>query len=88
MPARQYKVQHVAVDDEGLQIGYYDPDVDMKAPGMVRLHTLIVPRGYDYDDEIDAINDAIVYLLNDVGEDWTKLPAPTGPTPEDEEDDE
>jgi hypothetical protein len=82
MPAIQYRIQHLAVDEDGLQIGYYNPDVDMKAPGMVRLHTLIVPRGYDYDDEIDAITDAIVYLLNDVGEDWDKLPAPGAPDDE------
>jgi hypothetical protein len=84
MPATQYKIQTVAFDETGLQIGYYDPDTDVKAPGLVRLHTLIVPGGDDYDDEIQAVVDAVVYLLNDVGEDWEKLPGP----PTDQEVDE
>jgi hypothetical protein len=76
MPPTRYQIQHVAVDEGTLQIGYFDPNVDMKAPGLVRLHTLIVPKGDDYDDEIDAVLDALVYLLNDVAEDWDNLPAP------------
>jgi hypothetical protein len=77
MPAIPFRIQHLAIDDQGLQIGYYDPDTDMKAPGLVKLHTLVVGRGMDYDDEIDAVLDAIIYLLNDVHEDWDTLPGAT-----------
>lgn len=70
----RYRIQSVAiVEDGGLQIGYYDPQRDLKSAGLVRLHTLIVPRGFDYDDEIDAVHTAINHLLNDVDEDWKGL---------------
>ena len=77
MPAIAYKIQTVAIDENGMQIGYYDPGVDVKAPGLVRLHTIIVPCEGDYDEEIQAVIDALIYLLNDVAEDWDRLPAPT-----------
>lgn len=74
MPPIKFTIQHLAIDEGSLQIGYYDQDADMKAPGLVKLHTLIVGRGMDYDDEIDAVMEAINYLINDVAEDWDSLP--------------
>lgn len=76
MPPTRFRIQHLAFDEESVQIGYYDPYVDMKAPGLVRLHTLVVTKGGDYDEEIQDVMDAIQYLLNDVGEDWENLPSP------------
>jgi hypothetical protein len=67
-------VQSVAVmPDGGLQIGYYTPERDVKEHGVVGLHTLIVPAGFEYDDEIDAVINAVTYLINDVLQDWESM---------------
>lgn len=67
------KIQQIMVEHDVLQIGYFVPGQDTKAGGIIQAHTLVVPRGGDYDDEIAAVEDALVYLVNDVLDDWDKL---------------
>lgn len=69
-------IQSVAVSpDGGLQIGYYAPGTDVKANGVILLSTLVVPPDDEYDDEIEAVLDAIKHLVADVLEDFANLPA-------------
>jgi hypothetical protein len=57
--------------------------------------TIFVPREDDYEDEITAIEDAVQYLIADIGEDWDSLKsvdevkrrAGEGPVDEDEDED-
>ncbi len=60
--------------DGGVQISYFDPTIDMKEPGVAHLHTLVVPAGYEYDDELAAVTDAVHHLIGDVMEDFADLP--------------
>jgi hypothetical protein len=71
MPARDITIQHVACDpDGGLQVGYFDAaGPDIKENGVLHMHTLIVPVGDEYDDELRAVHEALRYLVNDVLED-------------------
>lgn len=69
-------VQAITVGpDGGLQIGYYTPSTDVKANGVILLSNLIVPPGDEYDDEIEAVLDAIKHLVADVLEDFPNLEA-------------
>jgi hypothetical protein len=78
----KHRITSVAIEEDGgLQISYYTPERDVKAAGVVKLHTLIVPAGFDYDDEIDAVIDAVTYLINDVDDDWERLPGVDQSTP-------
>lgn len=71
-------VQSVMVGpDGGLQIQFYTPEADVKANGVIQLHTLIVPAEDDYDDEIEEIVSKIKFLITDVLEDMPNLPAGT-----------
>lgn len=73
---KKVQVQQVLVEDDGLQIGFVLPQTDVKAAGLIQAHTLLIPRGFDYDDEIRAVEDALNYLVNDVLDDWDKLGPP------------
>ena len=68
-------IQTVAFDpDGGVQISTYDPDVDVTQSGIVMMHTMLVPRGGQYDDELDTITEALIALIKDVYEDFAVLP--------------
>lgn len=70
----KYQIQNLGFDGDGdMHIAYLAPDEDVKEVGVVHLHTLLVPRGFDYDDEMDAVLDAIMYLIGDVLEDLPAL---------------
>lgn len=66
-------IQEIRIEEDGIQIAYYTPDEDVRQPGVVQLHTLLIPRGGDWDDEIDNVLDAASYLVNDVLDDWSTL---------------
>lgn len=71
----KHEIQSVAFGEDGsVQVTYLTPETDAKKPGLVRAHTLVVPLGADYDDEIEAIADAARYLIDDVNDDWDRLP--------------
>ncbi len=68
-------VQSVAFEaDGGLQVSFYDPDTDVTTSGLVQMHTLLVPHGNEYDDELTAVAEAIQYLISDVMQDFPALP--------------
>ncbi len=68
-------IQTVAFEpDGGVQIAYYTPRTDVTTVGVINAHTLVVPAGYDYDDEIQAVLDAVEHLVLDVMDDWKRLP--------------
>jgi hypothetical protein len=66
-------IQEIRLEEDGIQIAYYTPDEDVRQPGVVQLHTLLIPRGGDWDDEIDTVLEAAEYLINDVLDDWSTL---------------
>ena len=47
-------------EDGGLGMEYLIPSTDMKANGLMVQHTLYVPGGEDYEDEIQAVMDAAI----------------------------
>jgi hypothetical protein len=54
---------------------YMLPESDVKAPGLVRMHTILIPRGSEYDDEMSALSEAADLLLLDVLEDFESQPS-------------
>lgn len=60
--------------DGGVQVSYYLPETDLKANGVLHMHTVIIPAGDQYDDEIGAFRDALTHLLLDVLDDLPTLP--------------
>lgn len=60
--------------DGGLQVSYYLPETDLKANGVLHMHTVIIPFGDQYDDEIETFRDALVHVLLDVLDDLPNLP--------------
>jgi hypothetical protein len=81
--------------EEGVVVIQYIDPADLKANGAQRHQTIFVPREDDYEDEITAIEDAVQYLIADIGEDWDSLKsvdevkrrAGEGPVDEDEDED-
>lgn len=68
-------VQHVAVEPDGsVQIGFYTPAADLKASGVAQMHTILVPAGDEYDEEIEAVMDAVHHLIDDVLDSFPHLP--------------
>lgn len=62
----------VSFDGDGVAITYGVSD-DIKVNGLQRQTTIVVPREDDYDDEIEGLEGAIRYLINDVMEDWDQI---------------
>ncbi len=60
-------------DTGSVAIEYCIPGMDVRENGVLLNHTLFVPGGDDYDDEIDALRDAARALLDDVLEDLPHL---------------
>lgn len=76
---KKVTIQSIGVDTDGLQIGYYIPAEDIKSNDVIHMHTLIVPLGADYDDEITAVLEAARYLVLDVLDDLPRLTAGASP---------
>lgn len=74
--------------DGSVLIEYCIPAIDARQNGVVLNHTLYVPTGADYNDEIDAVQDAILALIGDVLEDLPNLEPMRPPQPSDEDDDD
>lgn len=74
----------------GLVIAYGRFPRDVRKNGLMWTHQVMVPPGSDYDDEIEAVTEALQALLVDVLEDEeTAEPVePQEPEEEEEEDDE
>lgn len=70
------EIQNVSFDGEGnAEVAFYLPDADVKGHGLARMQTLIISKGGQYDDELDAVLEAAKLLIADVLEDFDALPS-------------
>lgn len=69
-------------------VEYCIPAQDARRNGVVLNHVMQVPYGDDYDDEIDAVQDAVLALIDDVLEDLPHLEPMSFTKPEDDDDDD
>lgn len=79
--------------DNSILLEYCIPSQDARENGVVLNHVMSIPYGQDYDDEIDAVHDAVLALIDDVLEDLPNLQPLRGTQPtidedEDEDDDD
>lgn len=80
-------VRGLTFDPDGsITLEYADLDEDIREKGIILNHTLFVPAGEDYDDELFDVARAVQALLSDVLEDLPNL-APL-PAPQEDDDDE
>jgi len=83
-------LQAVMFEEGVLAIQYIDVN-DIKGNGAQIHKTVFVPRDDDYDDEISNIEEAVMYLIADIAEDWPSLKSAEQmkrTTPDEEEDDD
>ena len=73
--------------DAGLSLRYLQYPKDVRKNGLTWQHQVFVPRGSDYDDELDAVDEALQALLADVLDDEDRA-EPIDPEEEEEDDDE
>lgn len=74
-------IRSIAIDAEAVNVEWLDPP---RENGLMQVHQISIPRGADYEDEIDAVVAATEALLVDVLEDAANMPAWE---PDDDEDD-
>jgi hypothetical protein len=74
-------------DTGSVVIEYCIPSQDARENGVLMNHTLFVPGGDDYDDELDELRHAARALLEDVLEDLPHL-EPLRPAREPDDDDD
>jgi hypothetical protein len=87
---QELQITGVALAPEGIEIGYVRVPRDVRKNGLVWSHAVMVPRGSDYDDEIEALEEALMGLLVDAldDEDTAEAVDLTEDEDEDEEDDQ
>jgi hypothetical protein len=73
--------------DGSVAVEYVTPATDVKANGLEINHVLLIPRDSDYDDELDAVMEAVNAMLEDAIEDLDTA-APFDFSSDDDEDDE
>ncbi len=76
LPPEWHRVQirGISFEPDGATVlEYCIPAKDARANGVVLNHILRIPYGDQYDDEIDAVTDAALLLINDVLEDLPHL---------------
>jgi hypothetical protein len=71
--AEEIVVRTITLTQDGVSLEYVRPEKDVKANGVQQNHVLFVPLGDEYDDEIDNLTEAAVYLVTDVLEDLPML---------------
>lgn len=86
LDGREWLISGVEFTPDGVSITYGSPSRDLKANGVMHSHTLHVPHGDEYDDEVDAVLDAATALLADVLEDLDQMPGYEA-LPRDDDDD-
>lgn len=82
------QITTVSLLEEGIELGYVRLPADVRKNGLVWQHAVLVPRKSDYDDEIEAVEDALIALLEDALEDEGLAEAVDLPGPEDKDDEE
>lgn len=81
------QITNVQLLEGGVEIGYMRLPKDLRKNGLMWSHSLLIPRGSDYDDELDAFEEALQALLVDALDDEDTAES-VDPIEEDEEDDE
>ena len=76
------------MDGEGVSITYMTLPADVRETGLVAQHSLQIPVGGDYEDEIETLRTAALDLLDDALDDFDKVPAFVPPDEDDEGDDD
>jgi hypothetical protein len=74
--------------DMSAVVEYCIPAQDARQNGVVLNHIMQVPYGDDYDDEIDAVQDAVLALIDDVLEDLPHLEPMSFSKPEEDDEDD
>lgn len=76
--------------DEGVEIGYMRVPADVRKNGLLWTHAVVIPRDSDYEDELEAFQEALKDLLLDALDDEDRAEPVELPTDDDttEEDDE
>lgn len=73
-PARHVLLRTITFQpDESVVLEYCIPSQDARENGVILNHTMAIPYGKDYDDEINAVHDAVFALIDDVLEDLPYL---------------
>lgn len=67
-------IRHVAFNEDGVSIDYMTLPGDARENGLALTHNVWIPREDDYDDEIDAIEQAAQEAVLDALDDFKKLP--------------
>lgn len=73
--------------DGGIEVGYVRLPTDLRKNGLLWHHSVSVPRGSDYDDELDDLMESLGALMRDVLEDEA-LAEPVERIEEDDDEDE
>jgi hypothetical protein len=82
-------VRTLSFDPDGsLTVEYLRPAIDARANGVVLNHTMYIPVGDQYDEEIDAVRVAVEALLDDVLEDLPHMEPIREADVDDEDDDD
>lgn len=69
------QIQSISIDMDGdLHIAYVLEE-NVKANGVGIAHTMIIPQGATYDEEIAALIEAAEYLVADVLDDMPRTPS-------------
>ena len=87
MPMPPLQITGLVLHEEAIEIGYVRLPQDVRKNGLVWQHSVQIPRKSDYDDEIEAFEEALVALLEDALDDEDRAEA-IDPTEEEEEDDD
>lgn len=89
IPPSRVLLRNVGFQPDGsVVMEYCIPSQDARSNGVVLNHVMQIPYGKDYDDEIDAVQDAVLALIDDVLEDLPHLEPLNLTNIEDDEDDD
>ncbi len=65
----ELQITGIALSETGIEVGYLHVPDDVRKNGLVWQHSVQIPRGSDYDDEIETFEQALLALLEDVLDD-------------------
>lgn len=84
---QKVQITGVSLQPDGIDIGYLRIPQDVRKNGLIWEHNVSIPMGSDYDDEIEAVREALEALLTDALDDEDRA-EPIDPTEEEEDDDD
>ena len=74
MPNETMIIRSIGLLEDGVLLEYVDYQKDLRDSGLVLNHTIFIPAGDDYDDEIEAVVLAVRALLADALQDFANVP--------------